>query len=276
MAQKSKKVNPNLLSNVPLAWRPYLNRKTTSNFEVVRIVYQEEDEDCNGVLKDFDSIDGAKHLQEWSLQQPHQKMIGNKLVQSYKPFVAFVRVKSCKRTLSFKHFRKNDIQYFLELPDLLFIIDSKIRKDCREIQTRGIKVFGLSSRNQLLNLPLPNIDVGDGDLCCRRLITKLKKSDDFNKALMNHFKTQVGVFFTSKFTYDNLSSLSCYTQSDLEDYYDGFELRVHKILKNWSDKTKENKKFTFKKYPVDLKKNNCDLEDMLYDDDDDDGFDYYS
>ncbi len=202
-------------SNVPIEWRKCLNKKTTSSFEIIRLV-----KPCNE--EDYTNF----------------------------PVTAFVRIKACKRVLTFKGISSSrTVKYFLDLPDLLFCITSYAgrRPSHRHaiIQTEQVNVFGLNGRNQLLILPLTNLGI-DGELCCNKVKTKIESSDKFDEVLYQHLKDQINRFYVEKFSYDGYGFPIHYNIDHRQGIY-------HEIWIDWNNKTKANKKFKFNKSPIGYK-----------------------
>jgi hypothetical protein len=250
-----QKVNPP--SNVPDEWQKCLKKKTTSSIEIIKL----------------DKFDEESHYDDKSCGFVYHVLI---------------RVKACKRVLTFEGIRSinsssqksvkyfldlPDLKYFLNLPDLLFHIgcyvnihqkNSLERRDKVTIETDEVKVFGLNSKNQLLVLPLTNIDKY-GYLCCENILTKSNKLDD--QTLFQHLKKQINHFFLEKFNYEG-DGLPIYYEQILQkmsvedrrsraknDDFSGFggfevDIAYHKLWTQWNNKNKANKKFNFLKYPT--------------------------
>jgi hypothetical protein len=227
-------------SNVPVEWQKYLDKNTTSNFEVIRV--EESQKNLNG----FDGV-------------------------------AFVRVKSSKRILNFEApSGGSTIKYFLDLPDMLFVISFFVNQTQKIIISNQVDVFGLDENNQLLVLPLTNIDYGE--LCCDFINTKYNEYDEYDeKVLFEHLKSQVNEFFHEEFNYELPHNMSNYINLNWETIEDD----CHSVWKQWSQDTIQNKKFNFVKCSasetiyfeedyVDFFKEDDDEEDDDFDEEDDD------
>ncbi len=200
-------------SNISVEWQKYLDKKMTSNFEVIRI---EQDKNTN-------------------------------VTQTV---LAFVRVKSSKRILNFEDDRlieDSTVKYFLDLPDMLFLVNCSVNSECKKIFSSEVHFFGLDENNQLLILPLTNINDG-GELCCDLIGTEFNESNEYDeKVLFKHLKSQVNEFFHEKFNYELSDNIQRYIGNSTINEH-SYEFLCHSIWKQWSQDTLQNKKFDFIKY----------------------------
>lgn len=158
-----------------------------------------------------------------------------------------VRVRSSKRILSFglsgANLNHPIDRYYLELPDLLFLIKTRLSQK-QELNTTTIFVYGLNTVNKFLVLPLTNI-YDDGQLCCDKLRTKIVVKSQYETCLVKHIESQINCFFNDIFTYDVTQSVDRYVDSTCEETF--WIDRYKRFWESWQYKTKHNQKFKFSK-----------------------------